>query len=1745
MENEKELAMYQTYRQFLNAGLGLDSSISLADLLDRKIMGFGTAIDEKIFNVGELEELLARQKEQSKELDLRWEISPLSHYTSPDENTAVFADDILLQVGTGSESIKMYMRFSVVITYAHNQWKVLHWHGSKPENVQSEEDTFGIETWKQKAQAFEKLVEQRTADLVEKNRELAIEASLEKVRSRSMAMQKSQELKEVIKIVYEQIRHLKINLDHAGFVVDYTAGGDWHFWIADEQDTPSKITHPYFESVWANQFNEAKEKGTSFFATHLNFEEKNKFYHELLSHVPGLPDASKDFYLNCPALAVSTVLLENIGLYIENFSGIPYSDEENNILIRFAKVFEQAYTRFLDLQKAEAQAREAQIEAALERVRSRSLAMHQSDELQEVANTLFERLNELNVKVDSANIAIFEEGKRDFVFWVASLYQKGVQSFHIPYSDLLITRDLVNARENGTAFFGKSYSFEEKNEWFNYAFTNTAFQFLSEERKQMILEADAVTISMAFSKNTAIQVTNYSDKLLSEEKVEILKRFSKVFEQAYIRFLDLQHAEEQARESQIQLALERVRARTMAMQKSYELSETAVLLFHQITSLGLDIRGSGFNIWDKDEKTCTAWMSGPEGTLSPPFNLPLTEDPFFIRYYESRQNGEDFWVHETGKDELVARYKYLQTLPFIGELLAKDKKDSVEIELPPFVVDHVVNFSNGNLIFVTHKRYPEAWDIFKRFGKVFEQTYTRFLDLKKAEAQSREAQIEAALERVRARTMGMQKSDELPETSYLLFQQVKELGLTPAQNSIAIINEETGSIELSTTVLGHHLPRTLKVRMDDPYVMAKAVKAWKAKLKSLKVEVRGQELKDYNEHRNSFFETKVHFPEDQWIVNIIFFSKGWLSFSSNKDISDETFELLRRFTAVFEQTYTRFNDLKQAETQAKEAQIEAALEKIRSRSLAMHATNELGEVVKVIVEKLQDLGVVLDANGVILCTYFRHSKDVLHWIVSPDYSMAGSYLLPYFDHPIFNAAWHSKESGDDYFSEAFSVEEKNSFFEYAFEHSDYKHFPEEFKQWVFQNDKHSLSFAWQKNSAILIPSHTGVVPTEADKAILIRFSKVFEQAYVRFMDLQKSEAQAREATIEAALEKVRGKAMAMHNSNDLSVTASMIFAELRKLGINPIRCGVGLLTKESRKAQLYSATSSNDGDSLSLVGSVELSGHPVAEKIYDAWLKNEDYYPELSGEQLTSYYKFLLKGLPVPVPDSQDIQKQYGTFLYFSVGGLFTWSKEPYNEAEVKILKRFATIIDLTFRRYVELQKSEATAKEAVKQAALDRIRADIASMRTINDLDRITPLIWNELTILGVPFIRCGVFIMDDAQQLIHTFLSTPEGKAIAAFHLPYITPGNISQVLSHWQSNEKYVDHWDESSFTEFAETLKKQGTPDSSEQYLKTIPHGGFYLHFLPFLQGMLYVGNHTQLSEDEVNLIQSVADAFSTAYARYEDFNKLEAAKKQVDSTLNELQATQKQLIQSEKMASLGELTAGIAHEIQNPLNFVNNFSEVSNELLEEMIAELQKDNGREAVAIARDVKQNLEKILTHGKRADSIVKGMLQHSRNSTAAKELTDINKLVDEYSRLAFHGLRAKDNSFNATIKTNYDKSIGSISIVPQEIGRVILNLITNAFYTVGEKRKQLGENYEPIVEISTKKEGSKVEIRIADNGNGIPQKLLDKIFQPFFTTKPTGQGTGLGLSLSYDIVKAHGGEFKVKTDEGEGSEFTITLQQ
>jgi len=341
-----------------------------------------------------------------------------------------------------------------------------------------------------------------------------------------------------------------------------------------------------------------------------------------------------------------------------------------------------------------------------------------------------------------------------------------------------------------------------------------------------------------------------------------------------------------------------------------------------------------------------------------------------------------------------------------------------------------------------------------------------------------------------------------------------------------------------------------------------------------------------------------------------------------------------------------------------------------------------------------------------------------------------------------------------------------------------------------------------------------------------------------------------------------------------------------------------------------------------------------------------------------------------------------------------------------------------------------------------------------------------------------------------------------------------------------------------------LNQGGRPPEYIYYLQT----GFLLSFP--LSMLVYVAMRfkeiikevRQNAEQVVQLSEEKKqEALNRQKVLEDEVNRQTA---EIRTTLADLRATQTQLIQSEKMASLGELTAGIAHEIQNPLNFVNNFSEVNTELIGEMKQEIEKGDLEEIKAIANDIEENSKKINLHGKRADAIVKGMLQHSQSGSGAKEPTNINSLADEYLRLSYHGLRSKDKSFYAGMITHFDEKLPLVNVIPQDIGRVMLNLFNNAFYAVNQKQKKAGEGYKAEVALFTSSENGQVVIKVKDNGIGIPDAIKDKIMQPFFTTKPPGEGTGLGLSLTYDmVVKGHGGNIAVDTVEGEFTQFTIIL--
>ena len=568
-------------------------------------------------------------------------------------------------------------------------------------------------------------------------KEAQIEAALERVRSRTMGMQKSKELKEVIQLVYEQFIHLNIHIEHTGFILDYKTRDDLHIWLANQREIPSEIIIPCFDSPPNNSIKDAKEKGQHFFKYLLTFEEKNKFYQDLFKFIPGVPEESLKYYFNCPGLAGSGVLLENVGLYIENFSGTSYTDEENNILMRFGKVFQQTYTRFLDLQKAEAQAKEAQIEAALERVRSRSLAMHHSSELSSVVDTLLREFTNLEFTLTFCIINLINEEDRSNTVWAANPETgKLPESYYMKFEDYPFHHAMWDAWKAQKKNFIYTIEGKEKKIYDEYLYTNTEFRRFPKHVQEVNKALKRYVAGFTFFKHSGLQTV--SENHISEDELSILERFGRVFEQSYTRFLDLQKAEAQAKEAQIETALERVRAKTMSMHKSDELQDAAILLFQQVVDLGVQAFGTGFNIWDDDRKYATAWMAGRD-RMQPPFKTSSSED-IFLRIYEAAEKGESLFVEKQGGEALKIHYKYMNSIPVFKEIA--DKMAAVGQTFPTFQIMHCAFFSHGYLMFISFEPVPDAYDIFKRFAKVFEQTYTRFLDLQKAEEQNKIIQAE-------------------------------------------------------------------------------------------------------------------------------------------------------------------------------------------------------------------------------------------------------------------------------------------------------------------------------------------------------------------------------------------------------------------------------------------------------------------------------------------------------------------------------------------------------------------------------------------------------------------------------------------------------------------------------------------------------------------------------------------------------------------------------------------------------------------------------------------------------------------------------------------------------------------------------------------------------------------------------------------------------------------------------------------
>ena len=892
-----------------------------------------------------------------------------------------------------------------------------------------------------------------------------------------------------------------------------------------------------------------------------------------------------------------------------------------------------------------------------------------------------------------------------------------------------------------------------------------------------------------------------------------------------------------------------------------------------------------------------------------------------------------------------------------------------------------------------------------------------------------ELEIEAATQRVRAVSMGLQQPDDIRNVLNVMKEVIGNFNLGNIATWIWIRDERGLITQWSTEVeiLDGDLDYHATFDINDYPQVSRHLSFWQGSNNYYTIDWQGENLQELvNETSKADPDSGKVFQEavdagqikEYWVAASLY-SKGIVALDFIAKPPNGTEIILNKMASAFDMAYKRFEDLKKAEAQAREAKIETALERVRSRTMAMQKSDELNEVSILLYEELKALGI---NKSYMNCGFMEVVEDKRiqnGWMTRPDGTVMEKFTLPLIGDPVLQKRYDAWKNQEALFRQAVGGKDLQKHIKFVSPQLGSKEVDEMVRS-EFPETVIFYSGNFDQGYLHLI---SGEPLTEEEETIFTRFTRVFQQTYTRFLDLQKAEKRAYESKVEASLERVRGMAAAMNHSDDLMQIAEEMFKELEILKINPLRYGLGMIDGEKKEAELWASTV-NDGHYLDMLGTLSLTWHPMLQQVLDAWnAKLDEVIYELKGKELSDYYQ-KIGTLNPGIPNLKDLQDpkneiiQYVSFFPFKSGALyaFTYSK-PGNDGK-SILKRFATVFEQAHIRFNDLQKAE-------KQARLIR--------------------------------------------------------------------------------------------------------------------------------------------------------------------EERDRLEIA-------LKELRATQDQLVQQEKLASLGQLTAGIAHEIKNPLNFVNNFSDVSLEMVEELREEVKRGMGgetqasldaqsfdghragaakrkskeesetkhkclestqslgvdREAVPSAKenevdralvleildDIKTNLTKIHEHGTRADSIVKSMLMHSRGGSGKMESTDLNALVKEYVNLAFHGMRAGKHPIDVDIDMKLDDSAGKVSLIAEDLSRVIMNLCFNAFDAM---REQIVNNtsssaaYRPKLTVRTSRDKNSVTIEIEDNGSGILDEIKDKILQPFFTTKKGTQGTGLGLSITHDIVKAHGGNIDIQSQPGQ----------
>ena len=1605
-------------------------------------------------------------------------------------------------------------------------------------------------------------------------RESKIEAALERLRARSLSMQKSEELADASILLEEEVRKLGIENWGCAFHIYDEETRSRMPWDLEWFTSMAGIL-PFYktprENIFLTYYEESK-KGKPLYIQEFGPDVIEEHY-DYLKSLPVLGEALIELHnsgVPLPEKQIDHVAFFNHGhLLFITYKPVP---EAHDTFIRFAKVFNQAYTRFLDLEKAEVQAREARIESALERIRGQVASMRESTELLEIM-----------VSMRKEFVALGHEAHYFWhMQWLPDTYEKAMTSGDGTQIGMVMSLprqihgdiQLVADWEKGTdSILVLAMETETAVDYVHKMITWGDFEQIDPHAPTLddIRHIGGLTFVMARTSHGEI---GYSLPGLvpnpPQESMDTLVRFAKVFDLAYKRFEDLKKAEHQTRETQIELALERVRSRSMAMQKSEELKEVIQVVYDQFVSLDIHVEHTGFILDYKDREDMFIWLADKNGVPSQ-ITLPYFDCPHWNSFLETKKNGGNFFSNLHTFEEKNRFYEDLfKLIPDAAEGLRE-----IYLSYPGLAISTVLLDNIGLYIenFESKPYSPQENAILMRFGKVFQQTYTRFLDLKRAEAQAKEAHIESSLERVRAQTMAMHNSQDIGKCIVMMFEELTALGVNEKTRfGIGILNHENENNQLWTaSKIGEEFKLHIgHLEMSWHPLLKSARKAWKDQIPLHTYVLEGEDLLNYYKMLNQAPDYKIEIPLEK-LPEIEFhygfvFEHGFFYAFCPTEFPADIIQIIHRFSSLFGQTYRRYLDLKRAEAQAREAQIEAGLERVRSRSMAMHRTEELQEAAEVLNTELNRLG-IQNINQCGYAIYNEEENNQVLWLTKPDGTSREEFTLPKTGETILNDRYEAWKNQEPFFHQKATNDQFKHHLQLVFDQLD-SEVAKAIATKEMPNNPHFYCANFRDGYLHIVADEE---LEEEQKLIMVRFSRVFSQTYTRFLDLQKAEKQAREAQINLAVERVRARALAMFQSEEILDVVFKLKQEVMGLDIPGVASSTIFIKEPKGNHRMWDLSSlelTNEKLHLPFDISFKLENTDpnfYAHRIFGGKEKYFLVVQDLQDLQVT--FQWLRDhGKSKEADEADQFVKSTGMKNLFhptvtlESGRMCLDLLDPPSEEIELILTKMGAAFDLAYKRFEDLKKSEEQLREAQIESSLEKVRSRTLAMQSSEELAETAAVLFAQLIALGVDHERINIGIVSEENQNVE-FWSTEQGGNLikTRFEASIHEPTVINKLYRAWKEEKEtltvHLKGQELQSWVSYCEN--EIGIPfDKKLLQDQRVQSAAF------FSKGMLMLTTPTLPPASTLSLLVRFASVFNLTFTRFNDLKIAEAnalkaekdliaikdAKKKAEDALLELKSAQEQLIQQEKLASLGQLTAGIAHEIKNPLNFVNNFSELSSELIEEVFEELENlessETKEEIIAILEDVKSNLAKVHEHGTRADGIVKSMLQHSRASNNKMESKAINPIIKEFVNLAFHGMRAAKNPINVTIDLQLKEEVGELKIISEDFSRVILNLCNNAFDAMRDKINALGsDNYEAKLTVNTYRSNGKVMLEFIDNGPGIPEEILGKILQPFFTTKKGTEGTGLGLSITHDIIKAHGGELRVSSQMGIGTTFKIIL--